>query len=198
MICRNHVDVSEGVRRCSRCGGPFCNDCLVDISGRPYCATCKGEQLLDVRSGVDPQGMDYASIGRRFAAQFIDGLVIGVPVMVIFMVLIVGFVSASGPQSEPPVGIIAFFYIGLIFIPMIYEAMMLRARGQTLGKMAMKVRVVRADGSDLTAGQAWGRAGARVLLGFFVSILEYVPAFFTPDRKTLHDMIAGTRVVNWS
>ena len=72
MICRNHVDVSAGVRRCSRCGGTFCGDCLVDISGKPYCATCKTEQLLDVRSGVDVGVLDYASVPRRFVAQMID------------------------------------------------------------------------------------------------------------------------------
>src|SRR5215212_2994722 len=152
MICRNHVDVSQGVRRCSRCGGPFCTDCLVDLAGQSYCATCKTEQLLDVRSGVDARGMDYASIGRRFAAQLIDGFVIGLPVMIVFMVLLVAAVSAGGGKSEPPLALIAFFYVALIFLPMVYEAMMLRARGQTLGKMAMKVRVVRADGGNVTAG----------------------------------------------
>jgi len=62
MICRNHVDVSAGVRRCSRCGVTFCSDCLVDIQGKPYCATCKGEQLLDVRSGVDRTNLEFAGI----------------------------------------------------------------------------------------------------------------------------------------
>ena len=73
MICRNHVDVSEGIRRCARCGAPFCSNCLVDISGKPYCATCKTEQILDVRSGVERGVLDLASIGRRFGASFVDG-----------------------------------------------------------------------------------------------------------------------------
>ena len=71
MICRNHVDVSEGVRRCSRCGSTFCRDCLVEIGGAPYCATCKTEQLLDVRSGVSGP-LDLAPIGRRIWAYLAD------------------------------------------------------------------------------------------------------------------------------
>ena len=98
MICRNHVDVSAGVRRCSRCGVTFCKDCLVDIGGQPYCATCKGEQLLDVRSGVDRTNLEFAGIGRRFAAQLLDGLVIGVPVGII----LVGFMIVSMNGNKPP------------------------------------------------------------------------------------------------
>src|SRR5436305_7391281 len=75
MICRNHVDVSEGVRRCSRCGTPFCRDCLVEIGGAPYCAMCKTEQLLDVRSGVSGP-LDLATIGKRFLAVLVDGIIL--------------------------------------------------------------------------------------------------------------------------
>src|ERR1700730_2587919 len=94
MICRNHVDVSEGVRRCTRCGATFCRDCLVDISGHPYCATCKTEQLLDVRSGVQPGVLDYASIGRRFGAAFLDGLLMWIPIGIMLAVLGMSAMSA--------------------------------------------------------------------------------------------------------
>jgi uncharacterized RDD family membrane protein YckC len=190
MICRNHIDVSQGVRRCCRCGGTFCGDCLVDISGQPYCATCKTEQLLDVRSGVDMGVLDYASIGRRFAAQFIDGLVIYMPVMLVIFVM--AAVSGSRNPAATNLWILPAYAVYII-----YEASMLKAKGQTLGKMAMKVKVVRVDGTDVSGGQAWGRALARVLLGLLY-IIDYIPAFFTADKKTLHDMAAGTRVVNWA
>ena len=76
MICRNHLDVEEGVRRCARCEQAFCGDCLVDIQGRPFCADCKAERLLDVRSGVDPTRMQYSGqtrpvclVGGRYGAS---------------------------------------------------------------------------------------------------------------------------------
>ena len=37
--------------------------------------------------------------------------------------------------------------------------------GQTVGKMALRLRVVRPDGSPITTGQAWGRAVMRLVLG---------------------------------
>ena len=64
MYCRNHVDVSEGVRPCARCQTAFCGDCLVTINGRDYCAVCKTEQVMDVRSGTVAGVLPLASIGR--------------------------------------------------------------------------------------------------------------------------------------
>ena len=95
MICRNHVDVSEGVRRCTRCGSSFCSDCLVDIGGKPYCATCKTEELLDVRSGIERGTLDLASIGRRFGASFIDGLLMWIPIAVMGTLLLLAVVFSD-------------------------------------------------------------------------------------------------------
>jgi uncharacterized RDD family membrane protein YckC len=148
--------------------------------------------LLDVRSGVATT-LDFASIGRRFGASFLDGLITGVPIFILVMVFIgAGSVAGRTPSrfSSP-----AFYLLSLGAVA--YQAMMLKARGQTLGKMAMKVKVVRPDGSDISGGQAWGREVSRAVLGFLY-IVDYLPALFTKDRRTVHDMLAGTRVVNWT
>jgi len=191
VICRNHIEVSQGVRRCSRCGTPFCRDCLVNIADAPYCATCKSEQLLDVRSGVSTAvNVDLASIGRRFVASFLDGLIIGIPSLaVIFM--FVGVVRQTGSRFTSP----AFLFPTIAGV--IYQAIMLSQRGQTLGKMAMKIKVVQPDGDDITSGQAWGREVSRALLGLLY-IVDFIPAFFTKEKRTIHDMLAGTIVVNWA
>lgn len=191
MSCRNHADVLEGLRLCSRCMGTFCPDCLVDIQGRPYCATCKREQLLDVRSGVDRTTLQLAGIGKRFGAVFIDGLIINLPLYVIVFVFMFGAISEGG-QPNP---LLNFIGLPFAFVNLIYEGLMTQHKqGRTLGKMALKVRVVRPDGSQISAGQAWGRAAMRLLLGC-LWIVDYIPAFFTQEKTTLHDMIAGTRVV---
>ena len=192
MLCRNHIDVAEGVRRCARCGTPFCPDCLVEISGRPFCATCKSEQLLDVRSGVDRSQIQYATILRRFGAVFLDGLLVAIPMYALMGVLI--FVPASQGREVNPL----FNLIGIPFalLSLADEGLMLQFKnGQTLGKMALKVRVVRPDGSPMSPGQAWGRVVMRTVLGC-LWIVDYIPAFFTQEKTTLHDMVAGTRVVD--
>jgi uncharacterized RDD family membrane protein YckC len=192
MLCRNHIDVAEGVRRCARCGTPFCPNCLVEISGRPYCATCKSEQLLDVRSGVDRSQLEYAKILRRFGAMFLDGLLVAIPVYALMGVLI--FVPASQGREINP--LFNFIGIPLALLSLAYEGLMLQFKnGQTLGKMALKVRVVRPDGSPMSTGQVWGRVLMRTVLGC-LWIVDYIPAFFTQEKTTLHDMVAGTRVID--
>ncbi|MEO8378783.1 MAG: RDD family protein [Acidobacteriota bacterium] len=195
MICRNHVEVSEGVRRCSRCGAGFCQDCLVTIQDRPYCATCKTEQLLDVRSGVDRSRLTYATVLRRFGAQFLDGLIQTIPSYAIFFAVAIGTgtLTAGNTQFNP---LIFLAYIPFFGIPILYEGLMLsKKNGQTVGKMALNMRVVRPDGSPLTQGQAWGRAAMRMVLGC-LWIVDYIPVFFTDEKTTLHDMVANTRVVD--
>src|ERR1051326_300676 len=142
MLCRNHIDVSEGVRRCARCGSPFCQSCLVDIGGKPYCATCKSEEILDVRSGVQSGELDLASVGRRFGAEFVDGFVLMIPIIVI---LVATTVAPANRFSN-----LRFISGGLA--AGVQQGANARSRRQTLGKMAMKVKVVNADGSALSAG----------------------------------------------
>ncbi len=196
MICRNHVDVSEGVRRCSRCGGTYCPDCLVTIRDLPYCATCKTEQLMDVRSGVDRTRLTYGRFWPRFGAQFLDGLIVGIPSVILFAVIVFG-VGVAAQQNEYAGLLVLVGYIPLYAFPVLYEALMLSTRdGQTIGKRALSLRVVRPDGSPISSGQAWGRALIRLALGLVCGgIIDYIVFFFTDEKTTLHDMAAGTRVV---
>jgi uncharacterized RDD family membrane protein YckC len=143
--------------------------------------------LLDVRSGVGST-LDVADIGRRFVASLIDGMITGIPTIIIVLIWL-GTINTAGPRFASPL-----FWIPSV-LSVVYQAMMLKARGQTLGKMAMKVKVVRPDGSAISGGQAWGREVSRAFLGLLY-IVDYLPAFFTKDRRTIHDMLAGTRVVN--
>jgi uncharacterized RDD family membrane protein YckC len=193
MICTNHPETSEAIRRCAGCMNPFCDDCLVEMQMRPYCASCKQEQLLDVISGVDRTRLDLSSLWKRFAARVVDTLLFAVPFYAIFVALVVPRLVGSGASAPPPW--LDFMGLPLALLWFLYEGAMLQARAQTLGKMAMQVRVVRADGSPITKGQAWGRALAQTLLSY-LWFIDYIPAFFTKERTPLHDLIANTRVVD--
>ena len=195
MLCRNHIDVSEGIRRCARCGSPFCQNCLVDIGGKPYCATCKSEEILDVRSGVQSGVLDLAGLGRRFVAALVDGFLMWIVVFVLGMVF--GVLGAVSKNVGTSLGLNLTWQLLMWALTISYQAIMLSARGQTLGKMAMRVKVVNADGSDISTGQAWGRELARAVLSL-LCIVDYIPIFFTDQKTTIHDMAAKTRVVNWA
>jgi uncharacterized RDD family membrane protein YckC len=79
-------------------------------------------------------------------------------------------------------------------MPVVYEGFMLQKRGQTLGKMALGLKVVTPDGGEISRGQAWARPALRLVLGTCM-IIDYLAALVTRERTCLHDMIVKTRVV---
>jgi uncharacterized RDD family membrane protein YckC len=188
MICRNHLDVTEGLQRCTRCGQSFCRDCLVDIHGHPFCATCKSEEVLDIASGVELPAIGYvlATRWRRFFALLLDSLITAIPsVLVAAIIALLG--SGQFEQNYAQLSNGAIFPI--------YEALCMAVMGgQTFGKRMLGIRVVRADGNRVSTGQAWARAIVRLVAGA-LCLIDYVPVFFTPERKCVHDMAAGTRVI---
>ena len=50
------------------------------------------------------------------------------------------------------------------------------------------------NGGRITPGQAWGRTALKIILAGCAGI-TFLPALVTRERTTLHDLIAGTRVV---
>jgi uncharacterized RDD family membrane protein YckC len=185
-VCSNHPDLSEGVHRCARCTRTFCADCLVLIGGASYCASCKNEQLLDVRSGVDSRTAPFASRGRRFGGYFIDSL----PFVILSMIVVYRAMAHSTfvRRFDPMIIVVTLTWV-------VYDALMIQFRSQTLGKMAVHTRVVRIDGMPVTAGQAWIRALTRWALSYLY-IVDWMTIFFTREHLCVHDMLAKTRVVN--
>jgi uncharacterized RDD family membrane protein YckC len=204
MPCKNHPFVEDRLTRCSRCAEAFCPDCIVEIGGLPYCLSCKTESMRDLRSGVPLGQLDMAPIMRRFIAMFIDWLIVLLPIMVLaFLVLLpLGLVEADQGEDALPSALAIFanlfVSLGAAAIFILYEGLMLASGGQTVGKKAVKIKVVTADGSELTSGQAWGRAASRQILNIVpcLGLIDYLVAF-GEERATIHDMMAKTRVVNW-
>ncbi|HEX5715602.1 MAG TPA: RDD family protein [Thermoanaerobaculia bacterium] len=204
MPCKNHPFVEDRLTRCSRCAEAFCPDCIVEIGGLPYCLSCKTESMRDLRSGVPLGELDMASVGRRFLAIFIDGLIVMLPVIILaFLVLLpLGLIDAQEEVEGLPPALAIFgnllVSLGGAVIYILYEGLMLASGGQTVGKKAMKIKVVSAEGRELTSGQAWGRAASRQILGIVpcLGLIDYLVAF-GQERTAIHDMMAKTRVVNW-
>ncbi len=196
MPCKNHVDELEGLLSCARCGESFCGDCVVTIQGRSFCASCKREQLLDIQSGVGGSELSLATLSRRMAARILDDMIFwGTWFIGLIIVL---SVAGEGRREKIDSFLVFFFALGAAaFIGLIlYDAIMLSVRGQTLGKMALRIKVVRPDGSPISAGQAWGRALMRGVMIHILGLVNYIPAFATKQRTCIHDLVANTRVVN--
>ncbi len=188
MSCPEHPGVESGLGACSRCARRFCPDCLIEIDGLSYCAACKHEQLRDMRSGVDSTRWPLAALERRLAAVVLDGVLLSAPFCggVLLLPTLSSQLEGRGQLA---------FWIGSAAVSVAYDALLLAWRGQTLGKSAMGIKVVGANGSDVRPAQAWTRAGARLVAGTL--LIGYLPALFTRQRTCLHDLLAGTRVVRW-
>ena len=80
-----------------------------------------------------------------------------------------------------------------LFFTALYTAVLHALDGQTLGKLAVGVRVVAVDGERLPFGAALLR-----WLAFWFSLvslgLGFVMAGLRRDKRALHDLIAGSRV----
>jgi uncharacterized RDD family membrane protein YckC len=199
MACTNHPAVNEGIVRCVRCHKQFCADCVAILRGFPYCAGCKGEEVRDIQSGTAPGSLELASIWRRLGAVFIDNFItqFGVCLIAFPIALALGLLGGLAQTKSDMLGaliqLIALPFA--IVIPLVYEGLMLKSRGQTLGKMAVGIKVVTPSGTDISPSQAWKRAGVKAAFSVCCALIDLLPALFAPEKTCLHDSIAETRVV---
>ncbi|HVR38459.1 MAG TPA: RDD family protein [Thermoanaerobaculia bacterium] len=125
--------------------------------------------------------MNYAHMGRRLGAVLLDSVLSTMVLSVVFY--------GKGDLWTRKLEVL----FGTVIV-IVYEGLMLAARGQTLGKMALRIRVVAADGSPISRQRAWLRAVMRAILGP-VWFLDLGAAWFNPHRATIHDIVANTRVI---
>ncbi|MFY7952964.1 MAG: RDD family protein [Armatimonadaceae bacterium] len=142
-----------------------------------------------------PFPLPLAGIGRRLLARFLFLLGLAVVGGVGFGVLV--FVPPS-VKRDPLIlwAIVAAFPV----IYLLVNAAMLARTGQDVGKRYAGVRVVNADGSQATEMTALIKRDALTLvIGLTgVGLLYWLIDLFTlfgKGGRTLHDRIAGTRVV---
>jgi uncharacterized RDD family membrane protein YckC len=65
--------------------------------------------------------------------------------------------------------------------------------GQTPGKMALRIMVVTTQNTAVGLWRAWWRAG--IIAACLPVFAVYLLAALTPQKRALHDYLAGTRVI---
>lgn len=207
MPCQNHPDVLDGLVTCWRCRREFCAaNCAIELQHYFFCANCKTAQVRDLLAGTDMAGPDYATMDKRFGAWMIDGMIkfgISFGIGRVGNIISMGFFNTSNPTLNAwAVGLLLFFSLLGYAGGMCYEGFMLAGnKGQTLGKMAVKIRVVTAEGNPITKRQAWWRSVLKLLffcVGCETCVGVLVDGVFAlgHERASLHDLGAKTRVVN--
>ena len=184
---------------CQRCGwqgeqAQYCARCGADLGTSPAAARTSFPPPLVAQP--EPRPVRVAAVIRpagfwiRFVAVLIDGVVLLVAQGILISA---GWILSSGTMG----GGMAVKGAVNLFGPLIgavYGIVFHWLWGQTLGKMALQIKVVSVDGGPLSFGQATGRYFATFLSALILCI-GFIMAGIRSDKRALHDLLAGTRVV---
>lgn len=185
------VSASANALVCSECGNSFSAENLIQIGSQAVCGDCKSTLLQRLKEGASLPGiLEYAGFGIRFAAKVIDG-VIGI---VLYWVLVLGSVGLVRARPQQGTTILLMITLAYYVILGSYSIFFLGKYGATPGKMACKIKVISANGSNVSYGRATGRFFAELLSGLILYI-GYIIAAFDEEKRALHDRICDTRVV---
>jgi uncharacterized RDD family membrane protein YckC len=134
----------------------------------------------------------YAGFWRRFAALFIDGLIVtGCSAAV---AIGVGVLATIG-SGEFTTGAVVGYYLASFVLQWLYFALSEASPHQaTIGKRALGIFVTDAGGQRISFGRATGRVFAKWLNALTLGI-GWLMAAFTDEKRALHDYVAGTLVL---
>ena len=210
----------------------FCSKCGANVAdGAAFCAACgmpvAGYSVGGQAGGYAPAApggyapgyaaarptVTYAGFWLRFVAAIIDGLVMAVPMVPIYLItfasLLPQFMNHTDDLDRNPFGMISvmlprIMFIGFIYIILtwLYWSLLESSSWQaTLGKKALGLSVVDLQGRRISFGRASGRffagRGATVFpyLGGLYFFISSICAGFTEKKQALSDMIAGCLVI---
>jgi len=182
---------------CAECGKLFPEDEMLQYEHSWVCAACKPVFFQRVKEGVAPRGsLIFATVGKRFVAVFIDGIIIMLVIMVPIIVL--SAMIAAAKQGDNASGAMVWVMPIMLLLeyglPAAFEIFFIGKYGATPGKMLMKIKVVAPDGDRIGYGRATGRYFAKMLSGLILYI-GFLMAFWDDEKRALHDRICKTRVI---
>jgi uncharacterized RDD family membrane protein YckC len=184
----------EGMPQWSRVGD------VPQLTGAPGAAGTAGAPMLgynvplDYHTHVAPA---YAGFWIRFAAAILDGLIVTLPLWLIFAAIrsAAGVPVFEESTSDEALIIDVIDGVSGLIIHWLYEALLTSSHRQaTFGKLAVGVKVTDVYGQPISFGRATGRHFAKILSGIIL-LIGYMMAGWTQKKQALHDMIAGTVVV---
>ncbi|MGA3283772.1 MAG: RDD family protein [Verrucomicrobiota bacterium] len=185
---------------CAECGNMFAIQDMIHhagaLGGIYICANCKPVFLQKLAEGakLNTGGLNYAGFWTRFAAVFLDGLILFA--VNVCINLIAGLTARQAVGLQPQGAIV--LQLALMAMQMVigisYEVLLIGKYGATLGKMACKIKVVTADGGRVSYLRALGRYFAKIL-SYMICLIGFIIAAFDDQKRALHDHICNTRVV---
>lgn len=145
----------------------------------------------------DFQTPQYSGFWIRFAAYIIDAILqtaVFCPVWII-----IGALGAATDQTEnsaPMAAANVLMNIASIVVGWLYSAFLESSSWQgTVGKKLLGIRVTDLYGNRIGFGRATGRYFGQILSAM-ICCIGFIMIAFTEKKQGLHDMLAGTLVIN--
>lgn len=134
---------------------------------------------------------DVAGLGERIAARFID---IGIFILIYFAGLIfVGLLASSGASEVGLFIALGIYGLLYVFYDLVCEVFF---NGQSVGKRAMKIKVISVDGGQPTMGQYLLRWLFRIVDFMLTSGVGAIIAVAVTQRKQrIGDIVANTTLI---
>jgi uncharacterized RDD family membrane protein YckC len=150
----------------------------------------EAEPVAPVRP-LTPAPPEIGSPGRRATAAAIDqAILLAIDATVVYFTLRLADVAPADWRALPLAPLATF----LALLQLAYFTVFTLVGGQTIGKMAVRIRVISDDPAPIDPARAVQRTLAGALsLGTLG--LAFLPALLASDRRALHDRLARTLVV---
>ncbi len=151
-----------------------------------------------------PSGPELAGRGRRLGAYLIDTIIAGIVLVAVAYfnpgplgITMLDLMRDATQQMSTEAN------IAFLIIFMAINSYLLLTKGQTLGKWMLGIRIVDAESNG--AATAVKLLGLRYVLVMLVAVIPLIGGLlgvvdflfiFREDRRCVHDLIAGTKVVS--
>jgi uncharacterized RDD family membrane protein YckC len=146
-----------------------------------------------------PAQIELAGRGMRLVGAIIDTIIL--MTLLVPIMFASGFMSMAMSGQQPGFGFQAGMTVVSFVVFVLVQGYFLNQSGQTIGKKLLGMKIVDVDGNKpdfvKLLGQRYGVVYAVQLIPVLGSLFGLINVLFIfrEDRRCIHDLIAGTRVV---
>ena len=148
------------------------------------------------------KGTENDVIGHRIAAVIIDMIILWIVSIFIlgitlFSAFTAGTVATGTATGGGLFSLVSFFFslFVIVIIAFLYSFILEGWRGQTIGKMALGIIVVKENGAPCDYPSSFVRNILRIVDGMFAYVVGLIVIALTKRRQRIGDIVAKTVVV---
>ena len=161
----------------------------------PPVNTIKEEQSTPTLIHAETDAVPKAGFWMRLVATVIDAFIVFVLQFLLGSLLAVAGVASTGGNDGAVVNMAILVQLFGFILSFAYYIFFTGYCGQTPGKMALRIKVICRDGSQLSYGRAAFREIPAKFISGIIFGIGYLMVAFDEQKQGLHDRMANTYVI---